>query len=458
MPTASGFARKLYDSLPDRLRDAASWVPFSLRIGPEYRRTLKFLEISDSWSMGKHLAHQEESLKSLLRSAICHVPYYRRRYGRLDLANPWQALAEIEPIEKKTIQDNLKDFRNESIPARHTYQTSTGGTTGRPLEIVLDKVGFQIEWAFMIAQWRRVGFTPGSRRATLRGLALPEGRIVRENPVYDELQLSPFVLNEANIPFFISKINEFQPQFLYGYPSALTILANWIDRHPTNSLSPLKALLCGSENILEGQRAYLERIFQARFYSWYGMSEKVILAGECEHSSHYHAFPQYGITEILDKNGCISTAVGTYGELIGTGFMNRAMPFIRYRTGDFSKIIGQQCEQCGRAFPLLDKVAGRWAQEMVIGKTEARISITALNMHGEAFKGVERFQFHQQEKGRVTLRIVVSNGAANDIQDRILQSLTSKTGNEIDWKIERVGELSLSSRGKAVFLIQELNM
>ena len=44
----------------------------------------------------------------------------------------------------------------------------------------------------------------------------------------------------------------------------------------------MRALLCGSENVREGQREYLERVFKTRFYSWYGMSEKVILAGECE--------------------------------------------------------------------------------------------------------------------------------------------------------------------------------
>jgi phenylacetate-CoA ligase len=457
MPSASGFARRLYDALPPPLKRPVAWVPFAVRVGPEYRKTLRFLESSERWSAERHRVQQARSLRALLEGAVRNVPYYRRRYAGLDLSDPWRALAAIEPIEKKTIQADPRQFRDETLPDSATYVTSTGGTTGRPLEIVLDRSGFQTEWAFMIAQWRRAGFVPGARRATFRGVAFPGGRTVQENPVYDELQLSPFAMSDATLPAYVARIRAYRPGFLYGYPSALTILAKWVEAHPEADFPPIHALLCGSENVQEGQREYLERVFGARFFSWYGMSEKVILAGECELGARYHAFPQYGVTEILGDDGRLSTAVGARGELVGTGFMNRAMPFIRYRTGDYSELVGDRCDACGRAFPLLGPVRGRWVQEMVVGRSGARISLTALNMHGEVFKGVERFQFHQRERGLVTLRIVKGPGAASDAEARILRALVDKTGVELGWTVEPVREITLSPRGKGVFLVQELD-
>ena len=71
-----------------------------------------------------------------------------------------------------------------------------------------------------------------------------------------------------------------------------------------NSIKPfesVRAILCGSENIYKPQRRLLKDVFKGRVYSWYGHSEQVSLAGECEKSSYYHIFPEYGITELIGQ-------------------------------------------------------------------------------------------------------------------------------------------------------------
>jgi phenylacetate-CoA ligase len=456
MSSSAGFARRLYDTLPASLKRPVLWVPFGLRMGKHYRDTIEFLAESDGWSRDRHHLHRTAQLRSLLAGAVRNVPYYRSRYAGLDVRNPWEALTEIEPIDKATIQADPQQFLDESVQPSSTYITSTGGTSGRPLKLVLDRSGFQIEWAYMVTQWKRVGYAPRRRRATFRGVPFREGRMFQQNPVFNELQLSPFTMHQGTLPQYAEQIKAYRPEFLYGYPSALSILARWVEAHPEAEFPPVRALLCGSENVPPGQREFLERVFGARFYSWYGMSEKVVLAGECEHSSEYHCFPQYGVTEILSSEGRLSSAVGAEGELVGTGFMNRAMPFIRYRTGDYAEVVAERCDQCGRAFALIGPVRGRWVQEMVVGRSGSRISLTALNMHGEVFRDVERFQFHQREIGRVTLRIVPAPGADEGTGPRILRALMGKTGGEIEWSVSTVGEIALSPRGKGVFLIQEL--
>jgi phenylacetate-CoA ligase len=456
VPSAAGLARAMYDRLPAPLRRATGLVPFGWRIGATYRETLARVLETDRWSAAKLRELQGRELARVLDRAIRNVPYYQRRYGHLLGQEPWRALAEIEPLEKKDLQADPEAFLDPTVPKRATYVTSTGGTSGQPLSLVLDKAGFQLEWAFMVAQWMRAGYRPGARKATFRGVAFPGGRIIQENPVYDELQLSPFAMSAENLPRYVEAIREFRPEFLYGYPSAMTLLSKWLQAHPEVKLPKPKALLCGSEGVLEGQRELLEGVFGARLFSWYGMSEKVILAGECEKTSLYHSFPQYGVTEILDANGNLSSEQGAEGELVGTGFTNASLPFIRYRTGDFSRIAGLGCEGCGREHLLLDGVRGRWVQEMVIGRRGTRISLTALNMHGEVFKGVERFQLHQRERGRVALRLVCPGGLTDAVRGRILKALLDKTGDEVEWTIEQVPEIKLSPRGKSVFLVQEL--
>ena len=455
MPSASGIARKIYDAMPRQLKRSVLVLPFAWRIGPIYRSHLNFLMDSDKWNKDAHNAYQDKRLSDLLERAINNVPHYTR-YRKLLGRHPREILQEIEPIEKRDIQLDPEKFLDPTIPRSATYITSTGGTTGSPLEVILDKVGFQMEWAFMVAQWVRVGYRPGMRKATFRGAPFPNGRLWQENPVYDEIQFSPFSMAQDNLPLYVERIKRYAPDFLYGYPSALTIMAKFVEMYPEWNFPKIRGLLCGSENIIEGQRDYLEKTFQARLFSWYGMSEKVILAGECEKSSLYHAFPQYGITEVMDERGNIGSKAGSKGEIVGTGFTNRAMPFIRYRTGDHARIEADFCQSCGRSFILLEQVKGRWIQEMVIGKHGAPISITALNMHGEVFKDVLQFQFHQKEIGKVLLKIVPAKTFNDRIESRILRALYSKTDREIEWTVDQVSSIKLSDRGKSIFLIQEL--
>jgi phenylacetate-CoA ligase len=455
VPSASGKLRALYDGAPVWVRRTARVVPFGWRVGPVYRSTLRFLLESDRWPAEALAAHQDERLGALLEGAIRRVPAYER-YRPL-LGRPVRHIfKDIEPVSKQDIQADPGRYLDPTMPASALYETSTGGTSGQPLRILLDKRGFQIEWAFMVAQWMRAGYRPGMRKATFRGVSFPGGQLWQENPVYDELQFSPFTMSEANLPRYAARLAAYAPDFLYGYPSALSLLARYYEAHPVPSPPPVRALLCGSENVREGQREYLERVFKARFYSWYGMSEKVILAGECESSPLYHAFPQYGITEVLDGRGELSDAPGAEGELVGTGFVNTAMPFIRYRLGDHARIEGLGCARCGRAHLLLGPVRGRWVQEMVVGRTGAKISLTALNMHGKVFEGVRRFQFHQKVPGRVTLRLVAAASFGEADVARIQDALVKKTGDEVAWSVETVTDLSLSPRGKGVFLVQEI--
>lgn len=455
MPSAVGVARRIYDGLPAPLRRKVSLVPFGLRIGPVYRRTLTEILHTDRLDAAGLHALQTRELKRLLDTALANVPFYREKYSSLPDRDPWETLGRIEPVEKRDVQADPEKFLDRTVPQSSTYLTSTGGTTGQPLNVVLDKDGFQIEWAFQVAQWMRAGYRPGMRKATFRGVAFPGGRLWQENPVYDELQFSPFAMNERNLSKYVAELRRYRPDFLYGYPSALTILGKYVEAHG-EQMPPIVALLSGSESLLEGQRELLERVFATRFYSWYGMSEKVILAGECERSKQYHAFPQYGITEILDDAGRLSSEPGAVGELVGTGFMNRAMPFIRYRTADHSEIVGSRCDGCGRNHLLLGPVHGRWAQEMIVGRSGAQLSLTALNMHGRVFYGIERFQFHQREKGRVTLRLVSAQRLGDDARARILAALEGKSGREVVWDIQQVERIDLSPRGKGVFLVQEL--
>jgi phenylacetate-CoA ligase len=315
-----------------------------------------------------------------------------------------------------------------------------------------------MEWAFMVAQWSRVGYQPGDKRVTFRDSDLLKNKNapIVSNPVYNEVLCSPFRLSDDCLIEYVELLKRMRPKFLRGYPSVLTVLAHFIEDNRIAYLAPLTALLCASEEVTSMQREYLERVFRTRLYSWYGMSEKVVLAGECEQSGNYHCFPQYGITEVLDGSGNVSSQVGGAGEIVGTGFLNRVMPFIRYRLDDRASIVDDHCSACGRQHQLLSTVRGHHVQDDIVGKSGLRISMMAINVHDDTFAGVRQFQFHQREPGKVYLYLRVGAGFDEERRQLILKTLTRKTGDDIDYQIQIVDHIEQTGLGKGIYLRQEL--
>jgi phenylacetate-CoA ligase len=89
---------------------------------------------------------------------------------------------------------------------------------------------------------------------------------------------------------------------------------------------------------------------------------------------------------------------------------------------------------------------------MLDGKTGARISVTALNMHGDIFEHVARYQYYQPGPGRCVLRVMTTPGFSKSDEEAILAAYRAKVGDELDMRIETVDDIPLTERGKLKLL------
>jgi len=449
--------KDIYTHLPDWLKRGVRIIPFKYRMGSTFRATLRMIEASDRMSEVEVRHLQEDRLAGILDTAIKTVPAYEKYRGLLG-KSPFDMLREIEPVTKAQLQSDFDLYISSNRDSVPHHETFTGGSSGMPLRFIQNDSALEIEWAFMIAQWMRAGFRPGDKRVAFRGVEFRENRdsLMMENPVYDEILLSPFNLTEESLNLYVDAITRFQPRFLRGYPSAISTLARFIDENPDRQVHGTRAVLCGSEAVLDWQRELIERVFRCRLYSWYGMTEKVVMAGECEKSQRYHAFPQYGITEVVDSKGNVISEPGASGEIVGTGFTNTVMPFIRYRLDDTATIEDIRCNKCGRNHMTLGEVTGHRVQDAFVGKSGSQITMTALNMHDDTFSGVRQFQFRQSKPGEVKLLLRVTASFGSEQRNLILKSLQKKTGKDIEYDVELVDTIETTDMGKGVYLKQEI--
>jgi phenylacetate-CoA ligase len=184
----------------------------------------------------------------------------------------------------------------------------------------------------------------------------------------------------------------------------------------------------------------------------------LVFAAECEHSADYHVYPTYGYLELLDENGRPVTTPGRRGEIVGTGFINTVVPFIRYRTGDYATYVADSCASCGRKQMILRDIEGHRTQELLIGKDGSRISWTALNMHDDTFDRVHRFQFVQSVPGRATLRLIPAPGFGTAEKERILRNLNRKLSGNLQVTLELCHEIPLTRMGKTTYVDQRIHI
>jgi phenylacetate-CoA ligase len=199
----------------------------------------------------------------------------------------------------------------------------------------------------------------------------------------------------------------------------------------------------------------MEKAFGVRIFSSYGHSEKLVLAAQCEHSTDYHVWPTYGYFELLDSNGEPVQKAGEEGEIVGTGFINTVIPFIRYRTGDQATYVGERCPACGREHIVLRDIKGRWPQGGLFAVDGSAVSMTTLNVHDDTFRQVREYQFRQSVPGRATLCVVPTRPLEETEKQRIVTNMNGRLQGQVVLDLEVCTELVKTPRGKQPRVIQK---
>jgi phenylacetate-CoA ligase len=433
-------------------------MPSSYRYGKAFWDTYNFLQESQWWSREKLEVYQMQQLEKLLRHAYENVPYYRRVFDERGLQpkdiQSTDDLRKLPYLTKEIIRKNFDRLLAKNFPKRDLKLLRTSGSTAIPLSFYIEKrITASLENAFIETLWNRVGYHSKYKRVNITWEQLNKKNSWWEyNPASKILMLSPSQMNDENLYNYVKKIEEFEPIAIQAIPSTIMLLANFMLRNNVPPFSSVKAILLGSEMLYPWQRKKITKAFNSRIFSLYGQNEKVILAGECEQSTEYHIFSEYGITELISQSGDRIKQTGERTKLVGTGFNNYVMPFIRYETNDIAILSNKKCS-CGRNYLLIEKIEGR-NQEYIVLKNGTLVPLLSLPF-SSFLLDVKQFQFYQETAGEVILKIVKMPSYNDNNTEYILKGLSEGLNNiKIDLKF--VNEIPRTERGKYMYMIQNI--
>ena len=408
--------------------------------------------------------YQINKIKEIVAYVKKNVPFYKEKYECFDTEiSSLNDFKKLPVLSKSELRNNPEKFISKLYDRSKLITISTGGSTGEPLSLFYEKgVVRTREFVFLNHQWSRVGYKFGDKIAVFRS-AMIRGREKNQlwdyDPIKNRFIYSTFDLNPENITKILEHMRKVKPKYLYVYPSALTVIANYMKSNNEIPIPSIKGIWTASENAYPSQIKLFNEVFQAPVCRQYGLGELAAFAGSCEHSLSYHCYNTYSYVELLDSDGNEINVPGKVGEIVGTSFDIYSMPLIRYRTGDFAVFENTSCSSCGYKGLIFSEIEGR-AQEKIVDKFGNIFSLGPFifGIHEEFWSKISSIQFIQEKIG--ILEILVSSNTMNseEVKSYVHNLFQPRFSNNFEILVKSVNQIDKTFSGKHKYLIQRLSL
>ena len=310
-----------------------------------------------------------------LKATVAHCmnnPIYKERLEKAGVTP--ESITSIDDIRRIpfTTKQDLREnypFGLASVPLRECVRLhSSSGTTGNPTVILHTQKDLD-EWANQVARnlWM-VGLRPDDVFQNSSGYGMFTGGLGFQ---YGAERLGMLTVPAAagNSLRQIKFMTDFGTTALHAVPSYVTRLYEVMQEQGVDPRkdTKLKVLAIGAEPHSEEQRQRIEKMLGVKAYNSFGMSEMCGpgVGFECKEQNGLHFWEDYYIVEIVDPETLEPVPDGEIGELILTSIRREAMPLLRYRTRDLTRVLGRGCP-CGRNHVRLDRMKGRSDDMMVL--------------------------------------------------------------------------------------------
>jgi phenylacetate-CoA ligase len=441
------YLKSLLQDTPKPIGSLLAHIPYRFRpgIGRPYVQHIQTIDVFEKSGVQQKKAFIVSEFKKLLHEAMS-IPFYKELYASLGAPNDvsnFSDIAELPIIRKEMLRAVPLENRSYRMPGR--YIANTGGSSGAPLDFYITPQLIPIEWAHMHTIWAKLGYKQAMLKLIFGGRNLGEKSLA-----YDGLRHS-YTINVYKgfgdlLPALrkITKTEVFS--YLHGYPSALAEFADNCAQQAPDVVEilrqTLKGAFLGSEFPAPIYRDRIESVFGISTVSWYGHTERAILAWEKNEKFIYHPFQTYWYCEVIPND-----ETGGW-RLIGTSYGNFASPFIRYDTGDDVEPV-----EMHDGLLVSFRIRSGRLGEFVLDRHGAKIPLTALvfGRHHRLFDIAKFIQVRQVKDGRMTVVVTLKDKLPPGF---VFAEWFDNSGLDMDIQLEIVEKPILSSAGKVTLKVQ----
>ncbi|MBW7925581.1 MAG: phenylacetate--CoA ligase [Burkholderiaceae bacterium] len=310
-------------------------------------------------------------LRETLRNAWDNVPLHRSRLEAAGI-DP-AAIASLDDVRHLpfTVKTDLRDQYPFGMLARPLGEISrvhaSSGTTGKPT-VVAYTPGDLSNWSDLVARsFAAAGARKGDVVHNAYGYGLFTGGLGAHYGA-ERLGCAVVPVSGGSTERQVQLIVDLKARVLCATPSYALAIAEVAGNMGVDlSKGPLQIGIFGAEPWSDAMRREIEARLGLKAMDIYGLSEIMGpgVACECEHRNGLHGWEDHFLFEVIDPDSGQPLPEGEAGELVITTLTKQALPMIRYRTRDITKLSTAPCD-CGRTHVRILRVTGRNDDMLII--------------------------------------------------------------------------------------------
>lgn len=403
------------------------------------------------WSAARLYQYRKRKLREEIRYAFRYVPFYRERAVALGLSAEdildEKDLCKLPLISREEVQTHQELFLSLVGNRSSWFRSRTSGSTGQPLVSYFDpQCWFVSKYALKMRRMLVCGARPGARIVQVETYSGEELRELerKQKTLWEGIFYRRKYLSVFEDPLeHLAVLEDFKPHFIYGFPSYFKALAEQIENGPGIPFR-VQGLMSSGEFLSKGTQIYVEKVLGTKFLDIYGNTEFKEIAWQCPVGDGYHVNVENVVVELIDPNtGSLSSHSG---EVVVSTLSNRAMPLIRYRTGDRARWKHGTCA-CGIAHPMLEKIEGRITEDLIL-PTIGRVSPYLFTMKIEEVSQVAKYQISLSKDQHLVVRVVLKKGASDQTITLIRETLVRLLQGHVPVEVLKVRRIERDTSGK----------
>lgn len=415
---------------------------------------LKQINTMSLWTPEQVTEWQNQRLQALVKHVYEHTVYYRRIFDERGLTpKDIQTIDDLKklPIINKEIAiahhdeivpDNLSSFR---------YRVRrTGGTTGEPMQYLIDENTWGYTSAAKLYAWRTTSYQYGDKFVVMGSASLFAKKPSLPRRIYDKIR-NEYPMNTVNLTDelcekYIKFIKKNKIRFIYGYTASIYIFTSYVAKHNID-LKQVEAVFTTSENLTDAYRELIEKTYDCRVMDCYGANDAGMNAYEIAlHSYHVGYNVLCEIINPIEENT---------GSLLTTNLLNYTFPLLRYQFGDEVELLPSvdTAEYNGQ---VIRRVLGRTSDVMRL-ENGHNMTATGFSMIMKEFD-IVAFYFNKTGVNEVTLTVQpIKEQYTPKQEEEIRRTIQRYIGDDATLHIIYVDHFEPLKNGKRRYFMNDLS-
>ncbi len=413
-----------------------------------YRRILEM----NTWSPEQIRAWQEKQLQRVVDQACNHTVYWKRIFDERGLKpsdiRTMEDLKKLPILTKNDIRAHYEEIVPDNVKQFRYRKDQTGGTTGEPMRYLVSEDVWGYVAANKIVAWRTTDYRFGDAFMALGSASIFQKKAPLARRVLDwirnEKAVNSMNMDDALCQQYIDMLNKKQIHYIYGYASAIYLLAKCALDNKIN-MSHMRGAFTTSENLTDVYREMIEKAFGCRVMDCYGSRDAAVTAYEICPKEYHLGYGAY--VELVDE---IEPGVGT---LLATNLLNMAFPMLRYEFGDVAELDNSCPNYNGQ---VLHRIYGRTSDVLRLDNghvlTSPGFTILMRNFN------VKAYDIQKLSGSHVRMQMVVADGWNKEQEKKLVAEMLRFVGKGCEFTLEYVKKFETHKNGKRRYFMNDLSL